>query len=115
MDLEKGMWHGSILIVTDAPQPPTIHLHLSMDLSPNPRQLQPRVIYTTNAIESVNARLRKIIKTRGHFPSDDAATKLIWLALRNITAEWGRAAKDWKEAMNQFAILYEDRFAKAAA
>ena len=74
-----------------------------------------RVIYTTNAIESINARLRKIIKTRGHFPSDDAATKLIWLALRNITADWGRAAKDWKEAMNQFAILYEDRFTKRAA
>lgn len=69
-----------------------------------------RVIYTTNAIESINARLRKIIKTRGHFPSDEAATKLIWLALRNITADWGRAAKDWKEAMNQFAILYADRF-----
>ena len=47
-----------------------------------------RVIYTTNSIESVNARLRKIIKTRGHFPSDDAASKLIWLALRNITADW---------------------------
>ncbi len=74
-----------------------------------------RVIYTTNAIESINARLRKIIKTRGHFPSDDAASRLIWLALRNITAEWGRAAKDWKEAMNQFAILYEDRFTRAAA
>lgn len=74
-----------------------------------------KVIYTTNAIESVNAQLRKIIKTRGHFPSDDAATKLIWLALRNITADWGRAAKDWKEAMNQFAILYEDRFTKVAA
>lgn len=74
-----------------------------------------RVIYTTNAIESINARLRKIIKSRGHFPSDDAASKLIWLALRNITAEWGRAAKDWKEAMNQFAILYEDRFTKTAA
>lgn len=57
-----------------------------------------KVIYTTNAIESINARLRKIIKTRGHFPSDDAANKLIWLALRNITADWGRAAKDWKEA-----------------
>ena len=69
-----------------------------------------RVIYTTNAIESVNARLRKIIKSRGHFPSDDAATKLIWLALKNITAEWGKAAHNWKEAMNQFAILYEDRF-----
>ena len=69
-----------------------------------------RVIYTTNAIESINARLRKIIKTRGHFPSDDAATKLIWLALRNITADWGNAAHHWKEAMNQFAILYDDRF-----
>ena len=69
-----------------------------------------RVIYTTNAIESINARLRKIIKSRGHFPSDDAATKLIWLALRNITADWGRAAHNWKEAMNQFAILYEERF-----
>jgi transposase-like protein len=74
-----------------------------------------KVIYTTNAIESINARLRKIIKTRGHFPSDDAATKLIWLALRNITADWGRAAKDWKEAMNQFAILYDDRFTRSIA
>ena len=74
-----------------------------------------RVIYTTNAIESVNARLRKIIKTRGHFPSDDAATKLIWLALRNITKDWGRAGHNWKTAMNQFAILYEDRFTKGVA
>ena len=74
-----------------------------------------KVVYTTNAIESINSRLRKIIKTRGHFPSDDAASKLIWLALRNITADWGRAAKDWKEAMNQVAILYADRFTKAAA
>ena len=74
-----------------------------------------KVVYTTNAIESINSRLRKIIKTRGHFPSDDAASKLIWLPLRNITADWGRAAKDWKEAMNQFAILYADRFTKAAA
>ena len=71
-----------------------------------------RVIYTTNAIESVNARLRKIIKTRGHFPSDDAAGKLIWLALRNITAGWGSAAHHWKEAMNQFAILYAERFTR---
>ncbi len=69
-----------------------------------------KVIYTTNAIESVNARIRKIIKTRGHFPSDEAASKLIWLALRNITADWSRAARDWKEAMNQFAILYQERF-----
>ena len=73
-----------------------------------------RVIYTTNAIESVNSRLRKIIKTRGHFPTDDAANKLIWLALRNITAGWGTAAHHWKEAMNQFAILYEERFTQGA-
>jgi putative transposase len=69
-----------------------------------------RVIYTTNALESVHARLRKIIKTRGHFPSDEAATKLLWLALRNITAAWARPAPTWKTAMNQFAILYADRF-----
>ena len=74
-----------------------------------------KVIYTTNCIESVNARVRKIIKTRGHFPSDDAAGKLIWLALRNITAGWKRATRDWKIAMNQFAILYQDRFMRPQA
>ena len=74
-----------------------------------------RVVYTTNAIESLHSRLRKIIKTRGHFPSDDAATKLLWLALCNITADWGRAAKEWKEAMNQFAIAYGERFTRPAA
>lgn len=73
-----------------------------------------RVVYTTNAIESIHSRLRKIIKTRGHFPSDDAASKLIWLALRNITADWGRAAKEWRLAMNQFAIAYGDRFTQRA-
>ena len=69
-----------------------------------------RVIYTTNALESVHARLRNIIKTRGHFPTDEAATKLLWLALRNITASWVRGTRSWKTAMNQFAILYEERF-----
>ena len=69
-----------------------------------------RVLYTTNALESVHAQLRKIIKTRGHFPNDDAATKLLWLALRNITAKWKRGDRSWKLAMRQFAILYEDRF-----
>ncbi|TCT09613.1 mutator family transposase [Paralcaligenes ureilyticus] len=65
---------------------------------------------TPPAIESVNSRLREILKTRSHFFSDEAASKLIWLALRNITAKWGDPARDWKEAMNQFAILYEERF-----
>jgi|SRR5665647_319613 len=67
------------------------------------------------AIGSMNARLRKIIKTRGHFPCDDAATRLIWLALRNITADWGRAANHWKTAMKPFTILCEDRFTKGIA
>jgi transposase-like protein len=69
----------------------------------------------TNALESIHAQLRKIIKTRGHFPNDEAATKLIWLALRNITAGWERAAPSWRAARNQFAILYGDRFSPPTA
>ena len=73
------------------------------------------MIDTTNALERVNARVRTIITTRGHVPNDDAATTLIWLALRNITASWGKAANDWHLAMNQFAILYENRFTAPTA
>jgi transposase-like protein len=69
-----------------------------------------RVIYTTNAIESLIMQLRKIIKTRGHFPDDVAATKLPWLALRNVLAKSVRSAFDRKRAMNQFAIHYVERF-----
>jgi putative transposase len=72
-----------------------------------------RVVYTTNAIESLNMQLRKIIKTRGHFPNDEAAIKLLWLALRNVLAKSVRAAFDWKSAMNQFAILFGERFTLA--
>jgi len=57
------------------------------------------------AIESVHARLRKIIKVRGHFPTEEAATKLTWLALRNIKTVWKRPPIHWTEAMNRFAIL----------
>jgi putative transposase len=72
-----------------------------------------RVIYTTNAIESLNMQMRKIIKTRGHFPTDEAAIKLLWLALRNVLAKSVRAAFDWNSAMNQFAILFGERFTLA--
>ncbi len=72
-----------------------------------------RILYTTNAIESLHMQLRKIVKTRGHFPSDEAATKLLYLALRNIVKRWKQAPRDWKAAMNQFALLYPDRFATA--
>lgn len=74
-----------------------------------------RVIYTTNTLENVNRQLRKILKTRGHFPNEDAATKLIWLALRNVMARWSRPAPSWKAAMNQFAILYRERFTQHQA
>ncbi|WP_258171825.1 transposase, partial [Burkholderia multivorans] len=67
-------------------------------------------VYTTNAIESLHMQLRKIIKARGHFPSDEAALKLIWLALRNVVAKWTGSRHDWKSAMTQFALLYPERF-----
>jgi transposase-like protein len=69
-----------------------------------------KVIYTTNAIESLNARLRKILKTRGHFPNDQAATKLIYLVLRNQAKNWKRLIVGWREALTHFAILYPKHF-----
>jgi transposase-like protein len=72
-----------------------------------------RVIYTTNVVENVHRQLRKIIKTRGHFPNDEAATKLLWLALRNITLKWAGRMSGWPAAMNQFAVLYGERFTSA--
>ena len=68
-----------------------------------------RVIYTTNAIESVNMSLRKIIKNRGSFPTDEAALKLLYLALQNIARKWTMPIKEWKAALNRFAIIFEDR------
>lgn len=69
-----------------------------------------KIVYTTNAIESLHMQLRKIIKARGHFPSDEAALKLIWLALRNVIAKWTGSRHDWKSSMTQFALLYPERF-----
>ncbi len=108
-DFERGVWGQRYPTVTAAWRRAWDRVIPFFAFPPEVR----RVIYTTNAIESVNSRLRKIIKTRGHFPSDDAASKLIWLALRNITADWSRSAREWKLAMNQFAILYEERFTQA--
>jgi len=69
-----------------------------------------RILYTTNAIESLHMQLRKALKTRGHFPNDEAAIKLLYLVIRNITQRWKMAPRDWKQAMTHFAILYPDRF-----
>jgi transposase-like protein len=69
-----------------------------------------RIIYTTNAIESLNMQIRKVIKNRGHFPNDEAATKLIWLALCNIAKDWKMPPVTWRAAKTQFAILFAERF-----
>ena len=68
-----------------------------------------KVIYTTNAIESVNFSLRKLTNHRGAFPSDEALTKLLYLALRNISCKWTVPVRDWKAALNQFTIQFEGR------
>jgi putative transposase len=68
-----------------------------------------KVIYTTNAIESVNMSLRKITKNRGSFPSDEALLKLFYLALRNISKKWTMPIRDWKAALTRFTIQFDDR------
>ena len=69
-----------------------------------------RIIYTTSAIESLHSQVRKAIRNKGHFPSDKAATKLIYLALRNITAKWKNPPRECHAAKAQFAIQFDDRF-----
>ena len=71
-----------------------------------------KMIYTTNAIESVNMQLRKVIKNRGHFPNDEAASKLLYLALRNISKKWKNPPTGWSAAAGQFAIQFGERFKK---
>ena len=73
-----------------------------------PREIR-KVIYTTNAIESMNSSLRKILKVRRSFPNDEAAMKLMYLALQNISKRWTRPLQDWKQALNQLVIMFEDR------
>lgn len=68
-----------------------------------------KIIYTTNAIESLNMSLRKVTKARGSFPNDEAVSKLLYLALRNIARKWTRPVADWADALNRFAIIYEGR------
>ena len=73
-----------------------------------------RMIYTTNAIESLHGQLSKIIKACGHFPTDDAVLKLLWPALPNALAPRIRSAKEWIEAIKLYAILYGERFTPVA-
>ena len=72
-----------------------------------------RLLSTTNAIESVHMQLRKIIKTRGHFPTDEAAAKLLYLALRNLSKKWRNASREWRAALPHLVLLFGDRFVPA--
>jgi putative transposase len=69
-----------------------------------------RIIYTTNAIEALNAKLRRAVRTRGHFPTDDSAQKLLFLVLHLAEKDWRMPPREWAQARAQFAILFDDRF-----
>ena len=69
-----------------------------------------KAIYTTNAIESVNMTLRKVLKNHRAFPTDESALKVVYLAIQNISKKWTMPIKDWKPALNRFAIAYDDHF-----
>ena len=73
-----------------------------------------KIIYTINAIESLNMEIRNMLKNRGHFPSDAAVTKLIYLALQNTTRKWKSAPVTWRAAIRQFAIQFGARFLESA-
>lgn len=79
-----------------------------------PRDVR-RIIYTTNAIEALNSKLRRAVRARGHFPSDEAATKLLYLVLKRSEKEWKMPAREWAMAKSRFAVLFADRFQAARA
>jgi len=74
-----------------------------------------RILYTTNAIEALNSKLRRAVRARGHFPNDEAAMKLLYLVLNQAQKDWKMAPKEWCMARAQFAVLFEERFTRAAA
>src|SRR3954452_5033000 len=74
-----------------------------------------RIVYTTNAIEALNAKLRRAVRARGHFPSDEAALKLLFLVLNRSEKEWRMAPREWSMAKAQFAVIFGERFTRAMA
>ena len=74
-----------------------------------------RILYTTNAIEALNSKLRRAVRARGHFPSDEAATKLLFLVLNRSEKEWIMPPREWAMAKSQFAVLFGERFTSAMA
>ena len=69
-----------------------------------------KVIYTTNMVESLNATLRKAVRNRGHFSTEDSLMKVLFLAIRGVSKKWNMPIRDWKLALNRFAIMFPERF-----
>lgn len=69
-----------------------------------------KAIYTTNAIESMNMTLRKVLKNHRAFPTDESVLKVVYLAMQNIAKKWTMPIRDWRPALNRFAIMFDDRF-----
>jgi putative transposase len=74
-----------------------------------------RIVYTTNAIEALNSKLRRAVRARGHFPSDEAATKLLFLVLNRSEKAWTMPPGAWSMAKAQFAVVFGERFTRAMA
>ena len=81
----------------------------------NRRRVAIRLTAPTNAIEALNAQLRRAVRARGHFPSDEAATKLLYLILNRSEKEWRMPPREWSMAKAQFAVLFGERFIRAMA
>src|SRR5260364_213748 len=107
-DFEKGEWGRKFPIISQMWR----RQWEQGFLSAYPPEVR-KMIYTTNAIESLHMQLRKIVKNRGHFPNDAAAKKLRFLTLRNIEQNWKMPPCTWRQAANQFAILFGERFTNA--
>lgn len=73
------------------------------------------MIYTTNIVESFNNTLRKSVRNRGHFSTEDAIIKVLYLAIRGVPRKWNMPIRDWKQALNHFAIMFADRFPERLA
>ncbi len=105
-DFEDGPWGQRFAAITAMWRRNWAHVIPFFAYPPEVRKM----IYTTNAIESLNAKLRRSVRIRGHFPTDEAAMKLIWLQLREITKNWKMPPREWSAAKAQFAVVFGDRF-----
>jgi len=107
-EFEQGVWGKKFPMIGESWRRHWAEIIPFFSYSPEIR----KIMYTTNAIESLNMQLRKVIKNRGHFPNDQAATKLMYLALRKIEKKWKMPPRHWTAAAAQFSIQFGDRFRK---